>query len=226
MPATGITWFEAARFVNWLNTSNGHSPAYKFVDNSFDLWNSGDPGYNPNNPFRNRHAIFVLPSADEWYKAAYYDPTSGTYYDFPTGANSKPTKVSSGTAADTAVYAMSINHGPADITSAGGLSPYGTMGQGGNVWEWEETESDLINDSSLSFRGVRGGGWYGGDISLDASTRSDDHPTVEFFSVGFRVATVPEPGTATLVGLGLAVLGIIRPCRRPRLSAPTGSRQQ
>ena len=29
-PATSVSWNEAARFVNWLNTSRGHPPAYKF----------------------------------------------------------------------------------------------------------------------------------------------------------------------------------------------------
>jgi hypothetical protein len=29
-PATGISWHEAARFVNWLNVSRGYPPAYKF----------------------------------------------------------------------------------------------------------------------------------------------------------------------------------------------------
>ncbi len=28
-PATGVTWNEAGRFVNWLNTSQGYSAAYK-----------------------------------------------------------------------------------------------------------------------------------------------------------------------------------------------------
>ena len=27
-PATGLSWNEAARFVNWLNTSTGHAAAY------------------------------------------------------------------------------------------------------------------------------------------------------------------------------------------------------
>ena len=27
-PATGISWYEAAKFVNWLNTSKGFVPAY------------------------------------------------------------------------------------------------------------------------------------------------------------------------------------------------------
>ena len=29
-PATGVTWNEAARFVNWLNTSTGYMPAYRY----------------------------------------------------------------------------------------------------------------------------------------------------------------------------------------------------
>ena len=30
MPATSVTWYEAAKFVNWLNTSAGSLPVYKF----------------------------------------------------------------------------------------------------------------------------------------------------------------------------------------------------
>ena len=30
-PATSVSWNEAARFVNWLNTSQGHQAAYKFA---------------------------------------------------------------------------------------------------------------------------------------------------------------------------------------------------
>ena len=28
--ATGLTWDESARFVNWLNVSTGYAPAYRF----------------------------------------------------------------------------------------------------------------------------------------------------------------------------------------------------
>ena len=31
MPATGVSWNEAARFVNWLNESEGSAAAYKFA---------------------------------------------------------------------------------------------------------------------------------------------------------------------------------------------------
>ncbi len=41
-PATGISWNEAARFVNWLNTQKGFAPAYKFTTGGFNdniaLW--------------------------------------------------------------------------------------------------------------------------------------------------------------------------------------------
>ena len=32
-PATSVSWNEAARFTNWLNTSTGGSAAYKFTTN-------------------------------------------------------------------------------------------------------------------------------------------------------------------------------------------------
>ncbi len=53
-PATSVTWFEAATFVNWLNTSTGSVPAYKFDDlGAFQLWQPGDAGYDPNYLYRN-----------------------------------------------------------------------------------------------------------------------------------------------------------------------------
>ena len=102
-------------------------------------WAVSDPGYNPNNLYRNSLAAYWLPSVDEWYKAAYYDPTTGTYFDYPTGSNTAPTNVDNGTAAGSAVYARPSQQGPADISDAGGLSPYGTMAQDGNVFEWNES---------------------------------------------------------------------------------------
>ena len=97
-----------------------------------------DPGYNPNNLYRNSLAEFFLPSVDEWYKAAYYDPTSGVYYDYPTGSNVAPTGRGQWHGGRHGCLQPTVQgQGPADITIAGGLSPYGTMGQGGNVFEWK-----------------------------------------------------------------------------------------
>ena len=211
-PATSLSWFEAAKFVNWLNTSTLNTAAYKFDGNGygdFQLWEPGDAGYDPNNLYRNSLAKYVLPDVHEWYKAAYYDP-SGVYYDYPTGSDTTPTAVATGTAADTAVYDQSFATGPADITLAGGLSPYGTMGQGGNVDEWEETEFDL----SSPLRGVRGGFWdLNFSVFLLSSERGGANPTNGISSVGFRVASIdniPEPTTLALAGLGLLGVACLR----------------
>ncbi len=86
-PVTSVSWFDAAKFVNWLNTSEGHSPAYKFDGgDNFQLWSPGDAGYQPNNLFRNKLTKYVLPNVDEWYKAAYFDPVAGAWNAFPTGS--------------------------------------------------------------------------------------------------------------------------------------------
>ena len=182
-PATGVTWNEAARFTNWLNTSRGIPAAYKFsaqpgdagyyADANIELWVDGDPGFDAANPFRNSQAQYFLPSVDEWYKAAYYDPAAGGYWNFPNGSDTAPMAVASGTDPNTAVYDQAFGQGPADITQAGGVSPYGVMGLGGNVSEWEETAFDLMNDDGSSFRGVRGGDWDDHPVLLSASARRD-----------------------------------------------------
>ncbi len=216
-PATTIDWFEAATFVNWLNTSQGHQAAYRFDGGgSFQLWNSAEAWQSDGeNRFRHKDAFYFLPSADEWYKAAYYDPTSGTYFDFPTGSDTKPNDVAGGTAAGTAVYFESPSpvNSQTRITNAGGLSPYGTMAQGGNVWEWEETALDLMNDNVGEDRGWRGGSWINPGEALQSDIRGGQDPTFEnYHTSGFRVAMIPEPSRALLSLLGLG--GVLMRRRR------------
>ena len=204
-PATGVSWYESATYVNWLNTSTGGTAAYKFVGGTFQLWSSTDAGYNANNMFRNSLAKYVIASRDEWYKGA-YGKADGSWSNFPDGTNIAPTAVAGGTDANTAVYGQSVITGPANITNAGGLSSYGTMGQGGNVWEWNETAYDGTNDAVGENQERRGGSWFFNSNYLDASNRSILHPTAEVYNTGFRVASVPEPSTGLLVVLGLSGL--------------------
>ena len=82
-PATLVTWNEAARFVNWLNTSEGYHPAYDLAafDRNSTVIEGGFHIPEPVNENRARHrkARYFLPSVDEWYKAAYYDPAADVY---------------------------------------------------------------------------------------------------------------------------------------------------
>jgi len=216
-PATGVSWNEAARFVNWLNTSKGFDAAYKFTtagaNDNIELWAVGDSGYDAANLFRNSNAHYFLPSENEWYKAAYYDPNAnsgaGGYWNFATGSDAIPTPVASGTTIGTAVYGQSSGTGPADITNAGGLSAYGTMAQSGNVWEWGESGFDAPNDTAGESRLVRGGGWVSSSGFLASSDRFGASPADVGSSIGFRVAAVPEP-SAFFLTLISAVWLVIR----------------
>ena len=207
-PATGVTWYEAATYVNWLNTSTGGAAAYKFDGSgTFQLWSAGDAGYNANNMFRNSLAKYVIASSNEWYKGAYGN-LDGTWNNYPTGSDSIPTAVAGGTDANTAVY--NGQTGPADINKAGGLSAYGTMGQGGNVWEWNETASDGANGIADESRDLRGGSWSYNSLNLDASVCGGEYPWVANGAFGFRVASVPEPSALSLLAFGLSGLAMIR----------------
>jgi formylglycine-generating enzyme required for sulfatase activity len=217
-PATSVSWNEAARFVNWLNTSTGGFAAYNFttggVNDDIALWTAVDTlDYDATNPYRSKRATYVLPSYNEWYKAAYYNPTNSTYYNFANGSDTAPGAVASGTADNTAVYGQTLSQGPADVNLAGGLSPYVVMGLGGNVYEWDESSGDLANSSGSSTRGYRGGAWYDGSSDLSSSNRYEIARSFESEGIGFRVASlsssgppaVPEPSMmviGTLFGLG------------------------
>ncbi|MBT8044959.1 MAG: SUMF1/EgtB/PvdO family nonheme iron enzyme [Verrucomicrobiae bacterium] len=197
-PATSVSWNEAARFVNWLNTSTGHSPAYKFTttggaNDNIALWPSADPGYNPNNPFRNSNAHYFLSSENEWYKAAYYNASTSTYHNYTTGSDTEPIAVASGTAGGTIVYNQAFNIGPAVITNAGCLSPYGTMAQNGNVWEWNESSLTAPNDSVSELRVSRGGNWNSIPNHLQPNFRGNLEPDDATSETGFRVAAIADP---------------------------------
>jgi formylglycine-generating enzyme required for sulfatase activity len=195
MPATGITWLEAARFVNWLNTSTGHTPAYNFVDGVFRLWPLSE-GWRIGcvNLYRHKDAFYFLPSEDEWYKAAFYDGATGSYYDYATRSDSPPDAVAAGTDPGTAVYGQSGLQGPANVLSAGGLSPYGTMAQAGNADEWMEGDFDGTNDEPTGLRAYRGGDWGDSSENLNSSARFTGSPADVGNIMGFRVASVvPAP---------------------------------
>lgn len=229
-PATNVTWYEAAAFVNFLNTSTGHQAAYNLNEDATALttWSSGDAWDNDPGPgvalnlLRNKNAYFFLPSEDEWYKAAYHknDGVTANYWIYATGSDRAPTpELTGGTTQGSAIYnggGAGPPRGPADVTLAGGLSPYGTMGQDGNVWEWQEGVFGQYIDLPEA-RAIRGGAWFAVDFYLQSSLRTSEGPTASYNTVGFRIASVvPEPSSALLL-LGSGWMWLLKRRRRPGL---------
>jgi formylglycine-generating enzyme required for sulfatase activity len=231
-PVTYVSWFDAARFSNWMHNGQptGAQGAGTTEQGAYTL-NGATSGVGFT---KNVGAQWWIPSEDEWYKAAYYQPfaqggdTDG-YWLYPTQGNTQPNS-RNGSASDANSANYYYNDGIANgynggyavtnspsysgsqnyLTAAGAFtqadSYYGTFDQGGNVREWNDA---VISDS---WRGLRGGSWGDGYPDLWASGRVGNVPSSELNIVGFRVATVPEPTTGILLTLGAAALAMRR-CR-------------
>ncbi len=204
-PATLVTWFEVAKFVNWLNTSQGFQAAYNFDGGgNFQLWSPAEAWQEGGqNLFRHKDARYFLPSYDEWYKAAHYDPVSEVYYDYQTGTDTIPDGIDfdGDTEFDVVVDDGFHSTIPNDVDDVGLPSPYGTYGQGGNAWEWEESAGDLVNDDPADARGRRGGVWDLDHTAMRSTFRLETGPPTSFSSlVGFRVATAVT-GSAAYPGV-------------------------
>ena len=196
MPVNHVSFYDALRFANWLNngqaTGDTETGAYLLLGGSPTPSNGASVTRDPG-------ATIFLESVHEWYKAAYYDASSASYFNYPA-ASDTATTCSSPTATPNRA-----NCDSADLTDvgsyAGSPSPYGTFDQGGNVMEWNE-ESPFGSPGSA--RGVRGGSFLDGNSNgLDAQTGGSGDPTLELGFLGFRVAMIPEPGTGLLVITGL-----------------------
>ena len=147
---------EAAGWINGLNEMNGFPPAYKIVDDGFKVvvWEPGDPGYDPQSPFRNSQARFALPNHNEFHKAAYYNPEEGRYQSFSTGDQEPTNSGPFGSRNPGTVVFDQFES--VDVQLAGGESPYGTVGQIGNGTEWEET-NPIVDSYDGFFPALRAG---------------------------------------------------------------------
>lgn len=207
VPVNSISWYEAAQFTNWLNTSNGYQAAYKFTgikgtsSYSLDIWDASD-AWGGTNLYRHKDAYYFLPTEDEWVKAAYWN---GTYLQtYATYGDSLPTED-----VDTN-YDLTYEYmaKPWDVGS-GTKEINGTYDMMGNVWEWMESPY-LTDDYRFdSDRVIRGGGCFSGETVLKSSHRGGNVPYNENNPRGFRVASVPEPTSLVLISLGGLAL-----CRR------------
>jgi formylglycine-generating enzyme len=213
-PVNWVSWFDAARVANWLQNGQGsgstETGAYTLVGGQ----TSGTaPAANPG-------ASYLLPTEDQWYKAAYYKGggTNAGYWDYATQSDSTPTAVTAGStgigsAGSTGNFAnydntADWNSQDGNVTTVGtngGASAYGAFDMSGNLYEWND-----LTGAAGSSRGLRGGDWDRSAFSLSSSDRAANPPSDELSLIGFRLASpvaVPEPSTWVMAAGGLACAG-------------------
>jgi formylglycine-generating enzyme len=183
-PVNYISFWDAARFVNWMHNGQptGAQDASTTEEGAYNL--GGETFPLNRSVTRQPGARWFLPSEDQWYKAAYYDPRRAAdggppnddhYWGYATQSDDPPIPATSdrfgnvdNPGPNVANYLLSVvwNRAKGNVStvgSAGAPSFYGTYDQAGNLWEWNE---EIIQQPTwnFSYRGNRGGNW---DDTLD-----------------------------------------------------------
>ncbi len=212
-PVNWVSYWDACRFANWLH--NGQPTGAQGVGTT-ETGAYTLNGYNGNDGRtigRNAGAKWAVTSEDEWYKSAYYKGggTNAGYWHFPTASDTTPGRDMADVSGNNANYEPYPIDPPYYTTVVGEFqnsnSPYGTFDQGGNVWEW--TESIIRPDADDGSRLMRGGSFNCEANYMLASSRGAAWLPEQWYStIGFRVVSVPEPGSITLLVCG-AIAGLI-----------------
>ncbi len=208
-PLFGVTWGSAARFCNWLqNGQPTGSQGPGTTETGAYTLNGAITNADLMAVTRNTGATYVIPSENEWYKAAYYKGggINAGYWLYPTQSDAEPSNAISASGTNNANYYAGgysdpTNHLTPAGTFAASPGPYGTYDMGGELWQWNEA---IISDN---VRGLRGG-----DCNLDADYMTapyrsyNSSPTDGWSTVSLRVAIVPEPCSIAMLFVGAAGL--------------------
>jgi formylglycine-generating enzyme required for sulfatase activity len=204
-PVIYVSYWNACRFVNWLQNGQptGLQNASTTENGAYPL--NGYTGSYGEQIVRNANAIFVIPSANEWYKAAYYKGggINAGYWTYPTQSDLPPIAEAppGGTSPPGSACVGSTLLPPYYTVEVGAYkySPgtYGTFDQGGNASELTE---ELYGHGYAGYRVAPGGSWaLGPEYVMSPGNSIIAPPNKGESGVGFRVVMVPEPSTIALM---------------------------
>jgi formylglycine-generating enzyme len=190
-PTNNVSWYEAAQFCNYLTSGDKSKGVYQFSGNNA---NPGTfLGTDRSAAQTTYDEAYFLPTVDEWYKAAYYKADGSGYSTYTNGTNTAPI------AGVQSNYNMAI--GTPWNVGTGAQEQNGTFDMAGDVWEWNQTS---IGSSYVAM----GGSFDLNGSYLLSSFEGSAAPDRQFYQIGFRIASLPEPTTICLLGFG--VLSLIR----------------
>lgn len=203
-PVNYVSFADAARFVNWLTNGQGSGSTETGSYNMASPLATMTRMTMTLNPGETAPQFYVA-SENEWYKAAYFDPTlgggSGGYWTYPTQSNVAPTASGPSGLPNRGNFNNIVGTLTDQGAYSGSFSYYGTFDQEGNVSE--------LTDTILGVNRVRRGSSYSNN-NTGSGYQTSDSPTGEAVSIGFRVTmvTVPEPSTVTMLGGSAIAVGL------------------
>jgi formylglycine-generating enzyme required for sulfatase activity len=191
-PVVYVSFYDTMRYCNWLH--NGAQVGGDTENGAYTLLGGGATPTNGTTVERNSGAKFAMPTEDEWYKAAYHQPSgdggpTDSYWLYPTptgslkGNDTNPPNASLPPGTPPAAnYNQAVN----TLTDVGAYTGtegyYGTFDMAGNVFEWLETRSG-------SLRVLRGGSWFGDEGFLPSDFPDAGTPGLELDFIGFRISS-------------------------------------
>lgn len=178
-PIVYVSYTSLLRYCNWLQSGETERGAY-------DL-SATPPGRLPG-------ARVFLPTDDEWYKAAYYDPQAGRYWLYPTRSDAIPSQDEANFERGDAFSPLALAETPptylADVDAyAEAPSPWGAVQMGGNCWEFLE---DTWRPGGVLLNKLRGGSFGYTETGLAATNTDAGRYDGRCYVFGARLARCPD----------------------------------
>ncbi|QHI68917.1 SUMF1/EgtB/PvdO family nonheme iron enzyme [Tichowtungia aerotolerans] len=186
-PVAAITWNEIAMYCNWLTTGNFEIGAYA-------ISNGEVTGIMDHEAAMNQFGtVYVIPTVDEWYKAAYCSLSNGTYSGYANGLNTQADGEKG-----TGENHLKTTEGGQGLWNVGeGMREQnGTCDMGGNLAEFTESGSwgeRLVRDAYF--------GWSAkpGAAENSGNTKAESYSSTAY---GVRLAALSSLKTAQGVPVG------------------------
>ena len=101
LPVAIVSWGDAARFANWMQNGQPTGAEGLGTTETGPYTLDGAVTATALNSSRATPATVFIPSEDEWFKAAYYNPATSSYYQYPFSSNALPTSALPGNTPNT-----------------------------------------------------------------------------------------------------------------------------